>query len=130
MDVSPRTRYIWRMKPGVRARVIAEWRGYKEKPFPKDTAKSAADLLAGVLKEMGLGDRLREEEVLGAWREVVGDFIAQHAEPRKLLDGVLHVRVLQPSMLYELDRTMRPEIMRKLKQHFGRKVRDVKFRVG
>jgi hypothetical protein len=47
-----------------------------------------------------------------------------------LINGVLQVRVLQPSMLYELDRTMRPEIVRKLKLRFGRTVRDVKFRVG
>ena len=119
------------MKPGaLRARVIAEWRGYKEKPFPQDTSRSVGELLGAVMKEMGLGERLREEEVLGAWREVVGEFIALHSEPRRLVDGVLHVRVLQPSMLYELDRTMRPEVLRKLKARFGRKVREVKFRVG
>ncbi len=118
------------MKAGLRARVIAEWRGYNEKPFPRHDAKGAADLIAQVMKEIGLGDRLREEQVLSAWKEVVGDFISQHSTPRKLVDGVLQVRVLQPSMLYELDRTMRPEILRKLKARFGKIVRDVRFRVG
>jgi hypothetical protein len=46
------------------------------------------------------------------------------------VDGVLHVRVLQPSMLYELDRTLRQDIVAKLKKRFGRTVRDVRFRVG
>lgn len=121
----------WRkMKASLRARVIAEWRGYNEKPFHRDTSVPVSDLIGKVMAEMGLGDRLREEEVLSAWKELAGEFIAQHSTPRRLIEGVLHVRVLQPSMLYELDRTMRPEILRKLKQRFGRRVRDVKFRVG
>ncbi len=118
------------MKPHLRARIIAEWRGLPEKAFPRHTAQPISALLGKVMSDMGLGDRLREEEVLAAWRSVVGDFIAQHSSPAKLINGVLHVRVLQPAMLYELDRTMRPEIVRKLKQRFGRAVRDVKFRVG
>lgn len=118
------------MKPSLRARIIAEWRGMSEKAFPKDTAQLVSSLVGKVLSDMGLGDRLREEEVMAAWQEVVGEFIAQHSTPRRLQDGVLHVRVLQPSMLYELDRTMRPEILRKLKKRFGRAIREVKFRVG
>jgi hypothetical protein len=118
------------MKPGLRARVIAEWRGYNEKPFPRHDSKTVSALIGTVMKEFGLGERLREEEVLAAWRETVGEFIARHSSPSRLINGVLQVRVLQPSMLYELDRTMRPEIVRKLKLRFGRTVRDVKFRVG
>jgi predicted nucleic acid-binding Zn ribbon protein len=118
------------MNAALRARVIAEWRGYEEKPFPRDTSRPVSALIGKVMSELGLGERLREEEVLAAWNEVVGEFIARHSAPRRLVDGVLHVRVLQPAMLYELDRTMRPEIVRKLKKRFGRMVKDVKFRVG
>jgi len=87
-------------------------------------------VLEKVIAELGLSKRLREEEVLAAWREVVGDFIARHSCPQQLVEGVLHVRVLQSSMLYELDRTLRKEIVAKLKARFGRVVRDVRFRVG
>jgi hypothetical protein len=118
------------MKPSLRARIIAEWRGLPEHRFPRHNAKPVSALLDKVMTELGLGERLREEEVLSAWHDVVGTFISQHSTPSRLVQGVLHVRVLQPSMLYELDRTLRPEIVRKLKQRFGRAVRDVKFRVG
>jgi len=83
-----------------------------------------------VVAELGLTKRLREEEVLAAWREIVGEFIAQHSSPQRLVEGVLHVRVLQASMHYELDRTLRQDIVAKLKRRFGRTVRDVRFRVG
>ena len=114
----------------MRARAIAEWRGLPEVPFPADTSRLIGGIVEKVIAELGLAKRLREEEVLTAWREVVGDFIAQHSCPQRLIEGVLHVRVLQPSMLYELDRTLRQDIVAKLKQRFGRTVRDVRFRVG
>jgi hypothetical protein len=48
-----------------------------------------------------------------------------------LRDGILYVRVLQPSLHYELERIAKTEILRKLKRRFGGKtIRDVRFRVG
>lgn len=114
----------------MRARVIAEWRGLPEMPFPADSSRLIGSIVEKVIADLGLAKRLREEEVLTAWREVVGDFIAQHSCPQRLVERVLHVRVLQPSMLYELDRTLRHDIVAKLKGRFGRTVRDVRFRVG
>ena len=43
----------------------------------------------------------------------------------------LTVRVLQPTVHFELDRFWKPKILAKLKERFGsRTVRDVKFRIG
>jgi hypothetical protein len=118
------------MKPHLRARVIAEWRGLPEVPFTTDTSQSISSVVSKVIAQLGLADRMREEEILAAWRNIVGEFVAQHSTPQRLVEGVLYVRVLQPAMHFELDRTWRPEIVRKLKLRFGRSVRDVRFRVG
>jgi predicted nucleic acid-binding Zn ribbon protein len=118
------------MNPQMRARVIADWRGLPERPFPTDSWVPIGSVLEKVVGQLGLSKRLREEEILLAWREVAGDFIAQHSSPQRLVDGVLYVRVLQPTMAYELDRTLRVEILAKLKQRFGRLVRDIRFRIG
>jgi len=62
---------------------------------------------------------------------IVGQFIAVHSAPVALRDGVLYVRVLQPSLHYELERVSKTEILRKLKRRFGGKtIRVVCFRVG
>jgi hypothetical protein len=114
----------------MRARVIAEWRGLPEEAFPKDTSKPIQGVLAQVLAGMGLETRMREEEILAAWKSIAGDFLAQHSAPQRLVEGVLYVRVLQPSMHFELERTWRGEILKKLKQRFGRAIRDIRFRVG
>ena len=120
------------MKPArLRARAIAEWRGLPEVPLTPAPAKNIGDAVTKVMTTLGLKDRLREDEVLRAWQEIVGEFVARHSAPQKLTDGVLTVRVLQPTLHYEFDRVWKPKILEKLKQRFGaRTVRDVKFRVG
>jgi len=51
--------------------------------------------------------------------------------PVALRDGILYVRVLQPSLHYELGRIAKTEILRKLKQRFGGKtIRDIRLRLG
>jgi predicted nucleic acid-binding Zn ribbon protein len=108
-----------------------EWRGLPQMPFVRDTAIPIAEALTKVMTGLGLKDRLREEEVLRTWKEIVGDFIAAHSLPQRLQDGVLYVRVLQPTVHYELDRIWKPQILAKLRDRFGaRTVRDIKFRVG
>jgi predicted nucleic acid-binding Zn ribbon protein len=108
-----------------------EWRGLPEIPFTKDTAKPISESLGKLMSSLGLGERLRENEVRRAWKDVVGDFLATHSEPQALRNGVLIVRVLQSTVYFELERMWKREILAKLKQRFGaRTVRDIKFRIG
>ncbi len=118
------------MNPQLRSKVIADWRGMPERPFTQENSKPVGCVLEKVIAQLGLEKRVREEEILRAWQDIAGSFIAQHSTPQRLVEGVLHIRVLQPAMLYELDRTLRADILAKLKERFGRAVRDVKFRVG
>ena len=120
------------MKPEqLRARVLAEWRGLPELVVRPDRAAAVGDAVRKVMAALGLKDRLRADEVLGAWQEVVGDFVAKHSSPQQLKDGVLTVRVLQPTVQFELDRFWKPKILAKLKERFGKSVvREIKFRVG
>ena len=120
------------MKPDrLRAMAIAEWRGYHEPPVKRDRTVGVADAVGKLMQSLGLKERLQEDEVLRAWREVVGDFVAKHSSPERLKDGVLLVRVLQPTVHFELDRVWKRDILAKLKARFGAKsVREVKFRIG
>lgn len=119
------------MTPAQRARILAEWRGLPEPFVRPDRFTPAADLIGKVMTNLGLKDRFRQEEVLAAWRGLVGDFIAEHAAPQRLQAGVLYVRVLQPTMHYELDRVWKPKILTKFKERFGaRAVREIRFQIG
>ena len=119
------------MKPQIRQRVLAEWRGVRE-PFAQgDRTQTIGEALEKVMRKMGLNDRLTESQILSAWKEIVGDWFAMHTCPNRLRDGVLFVQVIQSTVHYELDRVWKPQILQKLKARFGaRKIRDVKFRVN
>lgn len=97
----------------------------------KDQTTTASDAVHKLMKSLGLDQRLKADAVLAAWREIVGDFFADHSAPQQLKDGVLFVSVLQPTVHYELDRVWKREVLAKLKSRFGaRTVREIKFRLG
>ena len=119
------------MTPFQKARIFREWRGYAEPSAKPERQTAAAEVIGKVMASLGLGERLRQEEVLGAWLEIVGDFIAGHATPHRLQNGVLFVQVLQPTMHYELDRVWKPRILEKYQERFGKRaVKEIKFRIG
>lgn len=119
------------MTPELRAKVISEWRGYRETHAPADRTQPVAATLDKVMRQLGLTERLTEGQILAVWREIVGEWFALHTFPDKLRDGVLIVRVVQSSIHYELDRNWKPQIIQKLKARFGTsRIRDIRFRIG
>src|SRR6478672_12116985 len=109
------------MPLSLRERVIAEWRGLTEPKQRPDRWRTASELLPQLMQKLGLRERLHEKDVMEAWAEIVGDFIAAHSAPMSLRDGTLYVRVLQPALHYELEQISKTEILRKLKKRFGTK---------
>ncbi|MDQ6765658.1 MAG: DUF721 domain-containing protein, partial [Verrucomicrobiota bacterium] len=88
-------------------------------------------ILPKVMQQLGLSERLHEDEVIAAWKDIVGDFIAAHSAPVSLRERVLFVRVLQPALHYQFEAISKPEILRKLKRRFGGKtIQNVRFRLG
>lgn len=119
------------MTPALREAVLREWRGLPGAKARADHWQAPGELLPKLMQQLGLSERLRENEVFDAWKMIVGEFIAEHSAPVSLRAGVLYVRVLQPSLHYQFETISKAEILRKLKQRFGaRIIRDVRFRVG
>src|SRR4051812_48203467 len=119
------------MNSSLRAMVIAEWRGVPSQKLRPDCWQAPGDLLPGLMQQFGLSERLRENEVVAAWKAIVGEFIAAHSQPISLRAGVVFVRVLQPALHYQFEQISKAEILRKLKQRFGSKIiREIRFRIG
>ena len=111
----------------LRHRVLREWRGLPNEPTP-DAQIVISDVLAKVITRLGLNTRIKQEEIAATWSELVGDFLAAHSEPQQLSHGILSVRVIQPTICYELDRVWKKEVLQKLQSRFGAKlIRDVRF---
>jgi predicted nucleic acid-binding Zn ribbon protein len=119
------------MTPNLRAKVLSEWRGYRERAAPADRTQVVGETLEKVMRQLGLAERLTEGQILAAWKDIVGEWFALHTCPDRIRDGVLYVRVVQSTVFYELDRNWKPKIIQKLKARFGpNRVRDVRFRIG
>ena len=115
----------------IRKRVIQEWRGLPQPEEKADRMLSIREVLVQLAPALGLEARLREEEIFSAWSEIVGEFFTRHSRPVRLHQGLLVVNVLQPTVLYELDRQWKPLILSKLKKRFGgRLIKELRFRIG
>jgi predicted nucleic acid-binding Zn ribbon protein len=115
----------------LRKRVLEEWRGFPQPEEKADRTLSVREVLLQLAPKLGLETRLREEEIISAWVEIVGDFFARHSRPVRLHQGLLLVNVLQPTVLYELDRQWKTLILAKLKKRFGGKlIKELRFRLG
>ena len=107
--------------------VVEEWRLLPEKTDGRPLV-AVSDAIHTLVAKLGLRERIRESDILDAWRGIVGDFLAEHSRPSRLVNGVLHVEVMQPSVRYELSRTWKPIILEKLQQKFGKTaVKDVRL---
>ncbi len=118
---------------GFREEILREWRGYEEAGDPEAGIRSAAALVAAALRALraaGLADGFEEEELKRTWKELAGEFIARHSEPASVRDGVLVLRVTQPSMRFHLEQT-KALLLGRLRERFGRdRIKDIKFRHG
>jgi predicted nucleic acid-binding Zn ribbon protein len=116
------------MNPILRQRALSDWYGYDFRPPPTGGPRPVRDAVGAVLAGLGIGERLAEAQVVAAWGEIVGDFLALHSKPDRLQGGVLFVRVIQSSIRYELERTWKRDLLAKLRERFGAKqIREVRF---
>lgn len=114
----------------LRHRLLSDWRGLPEPPILNYKEKQLGSVLEKVVKDLGLADRMRLEEVLAAWKTVAGDFVARQTVPESCVKGVLMVRIMQPSVHFALLQE-KARLLEKLNAHLGAgKVRDIKFRHG
>ena len=116
-----------------RKEVLREWRGCDEAGDPNAGVRPARALLGAVLRGLraaGLADGLDEAEVRRMWKELAGDFISRHSEPASVNNGVLVLRVSQPSMRFHLDQ-MKPLLLERIQQRLGReRIKSVRFTHG
>ncbi|HEY1081815.1 MAG TPA: DUF721 domain-containing protein [Prosthecobacter sp.] len=110
--------------------LISAWRGMDPGPVLNNPLQSVADLVGPIVAQAGVGDRMKLEEVLGAWKEIVGDFLFQHSKPDSIQRGVLMVRVLQPTVHHAL-MMERPRILKRLKEKLKNSgIKDVRLKHG
>ena len=83
--------------------------------------------MGGVLQRLQFAEEI--SRVISAWKELVGDFLAENSQPVSLKDGILLIQVVQPTLRYELDRSLKPQLLKRLREAFGEKlIKEIRFR--
>ena len=69
---------------------MQEWRGLPGEKRP-DRASLIGEVLGKLLPKLGIDTRIKEADIQAAWSGIVGEFIAQHSQPDRLVAGVRHI---------------------------------------
>lgn len=78
------------------------------------------DVLAGVLRQSGIAERVEQARLIPEWPRLVGAQIAAVTEPTSIAaDGTMFVRVTTNAWMNELS-LMEPELLRALNSTEGR----------
>ena len=115
----------------IRARVLSEWRGVRAERNTSQFEHQLTDLLPGIVRSIGIKDKIDEETITAEWRALVGQFLGTNSRPVRLNNRVLTIAVLDSSLYYVLSQQMKKDLLGKVRERFGtRMVRDLHFTVG
>ncbi|MAH33887.1 MAG: hypothetical protein CMO42_01105 [Verrucomicrobiales bacterium] len=117
-------------KVHLKRKLLEEWRGL---PLPRRTkpAKSLSNEVGSALDSLGVGSSITESDIMSAWNEMMPKVISENTRPTAFQNGYIEISVLQPSILYTLDRQMKMDIIKKFQSVFGKtNLKGVNFRLG
>lgn len=110
--------------------LIAAWRGMEDGPLMDLPVLKAGDLAAKIMAQAGLANRVKLEDVLAAWEEIVGAFLFKLTRPDTMERGILTVRLMQPTAHHAL-MLEKAKILKRLQEKLpAAKIRDIRFRHG
>ena len=113
-----------------RHNLIAAWRGVEDGPLMDLPTLRVGDLATQIMAKAGMGNRVKLEDILAAWQEIVGAFLFKLTRPDTFERGVLTVRLMQPTAHHALMQE-KVKILKRLQETLpDAKIKDVRFRHG
>ena len=114
----------------IREQILKEWRGCDEVKDPNAGIHKPDEFLASILRQAGMSDGLNEDEVRDGWKELAGDFIAEHTDPVSVANGRLTLKVTQPAMRFHLEQ-MKPMLLERVQAKLGKdQIQSIHFNLG
>lgn len=93
-------------------------------------ASEIGSLLEQILAGKGLDKKLRQYRAWSVWDEVVGPQIAQNAQPLRIRESTLEVRVANAAWMQQLQ-LLKPKILKELNSRLGEEsLTDIYWRRG
>lgn len=85
---------------------------------PMRRAAGLGAILQDWLQQRGVAERLEQYRAWQLWNEVVGPQIAARAQPSRIRNGVLEIKVDQPVWMQQLQ-LMKPQLLARLNARLG-----------
>ena len=96
----------------------------------RDAIEKLGEVLDKSLKRLDPTGRLGEYGVWPIWNEAVGDMIARNAQPEKIRQGTLFVKVSSPVWMQQLQ-YLKETIAEKINRELGKEVvKNIFFMIG
>ncbi len=87
-------------------------------------------ILEGTLKSLEIDVPLKSYSILGAWKEIVGESVALHTQPRTIRNRILFIDVSHPTWIQQLQ-FLKPTLLEKINNFLGEPhIQDIRFRLG
>ena len=114
----------------LRHNLLSAWRGVDNGPLIDLPTLKVGDLATQIMAKYGMANRVKLEDILAAWEEIVGSFLFKMTHPDAFERGVLTVRLIQPSAHHALMQE-KVKILKRLQEKLpDAKIRDIRFRHG
>ncbi len=114
----------------LRHRLVTAWRGVADGPILDLPMLNVGDLAVKIMAQSGLANRVKLEDILAAWEEIVGTFLFKLSRPDSMERGILTVRLMQPTAHHALSME-KGKILKRLQAKLPEaKIRDLRFRHG
>jgi predicted nucleic acid-binding Zn ribbon protein len=96
----------------------------------RDPIEKLGEVLEKSLKRLDPSGRLGEYGVWPIWNEAVGDMVARNAQPEKIRQGTLFVKVSSPVWMQQLQ-YLKETIVEKINRELGKEVvKNIFFVIG
>ncbi len=114
----------------LRHNLLSAWRGVDNGPLIDLPTLKVGDLATQIMAKAGLANRVKLEDILAAWEEIVGNFLFKMTRPDTFERGVLTIRLMQPTAHHALMQE-KVKILKRLQEKLpSAKIRDIRFRHG
>ncbi len=87
-------------------------------------------ILEGTLKSLEIDVPLKSYSILGAWKEIVGESVALHTQPRTIRNRILFIDASHPTWIQQLQ-FLKPTLLEKINNFLGEPhIQDIRFKLG
>ncbi len=96
----------------------------------KGKPKPIRSILESTLKGLEVDAQLKAYSIWGAWREIVGESLADQTQPRAIRNHILFMDVSHSTWIQQLQ-FLKPKLLEKINAFLGEPLlQDIRFRMG